>query len=268
MKLRLMLLMVVAAMGVQLSVKGFGETLSLPDFKSGNAVWIIRAGVGFNNTAGSAIGTQKAMWDNDDWNGSFKSTTGYILTVGFNKSFGENPLYWGMELGFGTRGYNAESKYHSGKISSWGDYIGSDRTRKLILSTYNVQLSPFTIGYKYTFLERMAADVHIGAYAAYDVMGNYKDKYLSYSYSSGQKRKSENNTKRKISDMDSMHKYDAGLNLGFGYWFGHFNVDFTWQRGFIPIYEGGDKTVNVGKKSMKQGDYFTNNFQLKLGYAF
>ena len=253
--------------------KGFGETLNLPEFNSGKAVWILRAGAGFNGVAGSAKETQEARWENNDWNGSFKTTPGYVVSFGFNKSFGTRPLYWGMALDFGMRGYktNAEWVYSaSSQISGGHDY--HKKTEEKTLSTYNVQLSPITIGYRYTFLKRMAADIHIGAYASYDFAGNDKIHTTSHIVSTSKYGNrndfKENDVKVKIGDMDAMRKYDVGLNLGVGYWFGHFNIDLTWQRGFIPIFEGGDKEVSIGKNKRDEGNFFSNNFQLRLGYAF
>lgn len=39
--------------------KGINEAIQLPDFKNGKAIWIIRAGVGFNGFTGSNIETTK-----------------------------------------------------------------------------------------------------------------------------------------------------------------------------------------------------------------
>lgn len=154
---------------------GVGEALELPDFNSGKAVWVLRAGVGFNGVAGSAKETQDAIWDNGKWDGNFKSATGYVVSIGFNKSFGTHPLYWGMGLDLAMRGYKTSaewSKSGTSQVSGGSDY--HKKTEEMTLSTYNVQFSPFTIGYKYTFLERMAADVHLGAYASYDFAGDFK----------------------------------------------------------------------------------------------
>lgn len=253
---------------------GWSETLDLPDFSSGKTVWIVRAGVGFNGVAGGAKETQSLIWDNGKWDGSFNTTPGYVFSIGFNRSFGNHPLYWGMSFDLGMRGYKTKAEWAYGSSSSVsGGYDYHGKTAEETLSTYNAQLSPITIGYRYTFLERMAADVHFGAYASYDFAGNFKtfttDHIVSTSKYGNRNDYKENESKVKISDIDGMRKYDVGINLGVGYWFGHFNVDFTWQRGFVPIYEGGDDQVSVGKKEKRErGNLYSNNFQLRLGYAF
>lgn len=256
--------------------KVLAETLELPDFNSGKTVWILRAGIGFNGVAGSAKGTQSAIWDKGDWDGSFKMTPGYVVSFGFNKSFGSHPLYWGMTLDFGMRGYktNAEWVYSAtSQVSGGHDY--HKKTAQGTLSNYNVQFSPINIGYKYTFLQHMAADVHIGAYASYDFAGNYKthttDHIVSTSKYGNRNDFEENEDKIKLGDIESIRKYDVGINVGVGYWFGRFNIDFTWQRGFIPIYEGGDEMVSIGGKKgnkIEKGNFFSNNLQLRLGFAF
>lgn len=256
--------------------KGFAETLELPEFNSGKAVWIVRAGVGFNGVTGSAKETQNAIWDNGGWDGSFKTAPGYTFSIGFNKSFGNHPLYWGMALDLGMRGYKTTAEWSKSAASQVsGGYDSHKKTTDETITCYNVQLSPITIGYKYTFLQRMAADVHVGAFASYDFAGNYKlnstDHIISTSKYGNRNDLKTNDSKVSIGDVNGFRRYDVGLNLGVGYWFGHFNIDFTWQRGFIPLYEGGDKTVVVNEKKgtkREQGNYFSNNFQLRLGYAF
>lgn len=253
--------------------KGINDAIQLPDFKSGKTIWVIRAGVGFNGFTGSSIETTKLQWENNDWNGSFGKATGYEFTLGFNKSFGNHPLYWGMELGMASRGYTSSSSWEksgSSAISGGTDYHGKFQDESMLCHT--VKFSPFTIGYRYTFLEKMTADIHLGAYASYDIAGKYKRDYtdhiISTSKYGNRNDKTTSSTETKIKDYDNMKRYDAGINLGIGYWFGKFNIDFTWQRGFIAIFEGGNELVKIGKESRKRGNLFTNNFQLKLGYAF
>lgn len=67
--------------------------------------------------------------------------------------------------------------------------------------------------------------------------------YHSTSKYGNRNDKTTSSTETKIKDYDNMKRYDAGINLGIGYWFGKFNIDFTWQRGFIAIFEGGNELV-------------------------
>lgn len=112
-----------------------------------------------------------------------------------------------MELGLGVRGYKTHAvkdsriEYDLGNMSG-NHYIvnTSDET----LTCYNAQISPFTIGYKYSFLERMAIDIHVGAYASYDFAGKdkiYTSKESHYSGTAGNNDKFE---KKKIQSKSAI----------------------------------------------------------------
>ncbi len=107
--------------------------------------WIIRAGLSINNAAGFNI--EERIKD------YFKpaSSLGFDFDFGFNKYFGQSNLYWGMELGVGTRGF-ANSEADEDKNAT----------------AYNVKYSPFTIGYKYPLTETIKIDAHFGGFATYD----------------------------------------------------------------------------------------------------
>ena len=108
-------------------------------FKSNSRTeWILRAGVSFNNIAGT------------DAEG-LSSKTGFDVDFGFNKYFGQSNIYWGMELGVGTRGASLEYE---------GEKEG--------FTSYNVKYSPFTIGYKFPVTEAIKIDPHVGGYLSYD----------------------------------------------------------------------------------------------------
>lgn len=255
------LLIVTAIAGINsLSSTAKADVLDLPDFKSGKPVWIVRAGVSFNNAAGKWKEDTKDAWQslhkNFSLDAAFPTSTGYDFSVAFNKSFGNHPVYWGMELAFGTRGYKANAEWDYGKMSSFGDYLAHNIKNHTTLTAYNVKYAPFIIGYKYTFLERMAVDVHAGAFLSYDFAG--KSKYYVYDYqlSSNKPRVSESTTETNISDIKDYQALDAGMTLGVGYWFGHFNLDFTWQRGFVNMVKDSDSSMQA------------QSFILSLGYAF
>ena len=55
-------------------------------------------------------------------------------------------------------------------------------------------------------------------------------------------------------EVDYNH-FDAGMNIGVGLWYDRFNLDFTYQRGFIDVFSDLD-----GIK--------TSNFMIRLGIAF
>ena len=275
---KLAFIAMLAIVSVSIQAQKTCKAFTLPEFTTGKTVWMIRAGIGFNGVAGNAIDTQKELWKEDKYDGSFKKNMGYNAMFAFNKSFGAHPLYWGMELGFSMRGYNTNAiktstiDYSSGKIY---DYTYSKKTSKSTLTLYDAQFSPFIIGYKFVIKDRMAADIHLGAYATYDFAGNQKvftSSFTSYRTSAGNKIKSDDDEASvDISDIKNLNRYDAGFNLGIGYWFGRFNIDFSWQRGFIPVYDDGDMLIKIGGKKGEErefGNLFTNNLLLRIGYAF
>lgn len=156
--------------------------------------WILRAGLSINNMAGLDL------YD-DDRDISLGSKTGFSVDFGFNKYFGQSDVYWGMELGLGTRG--ASLTYDDDKAS---------------FSAVNVKLSPFTIGYKLPVAESIKVDPHIGLYASYDVSQDADDDYfLGYDYGD--------------------YKFDVGVQLGVGFWYNKVNLDFMYQRGFCDAVD-------------------------------
>ncbi len=162
-------------------------------FKSASRTeWIFRAGVSFNNIAGT---------DGED----LGSKTGFDVDFGFNKYFGEADLYWGMELGVGTRGASFE----------WKDY---DDTTYDGFTSYNVKYSPFTIGYKFPVTEAIKIDPHVGGYVSYDFSTS--------------------------NDVSLDNDFDAGIQAGVGLWYGRVNLDFMYQRGFVDMLDVSSKTSN------------------------
>lgn len=254
------------------------KAFTLPEFTTGKTVWMIRAGIGFNGVAGNAIDTQQALWKDEKYVGSFKKNMGYNAMFAFNKSFGAHPLYWGMELGFSMRGYKTSAVKESivdYSVAAGSGHTYSKKTGEMTINIYDAQFAPFIIGYKFVIKDRMAADIHLGAYATYDFAGNEKvfsSSYTSYQTSVGNKVKSDDDEASvDISDIKNLNRYDAGFNLGIGYWFGRFNIDFSWQRGFIPVYDDGDMLIKIGGKKGEErefGNLFTNNLLLRIGYAF
>lgn len=155
-------------------------------FKSNTRTeWILRAGVSINNIAGVEAD-------------GLSSKTGFDVDFGFNKYFGETNLYWGMELGIGTRGATLE----------WEDGY---ETAKEGFTSYNVKYSPFTLGYKFPVTEAIKVDPHLGG-------------YLSYGFAT-------------TNDVSLDRDIDAGIQMGIGLWYGRANLDFMYQRGFVSWFD-------------------------------
>lgn len=235
--------------------------LDLPEFNSGKAIWFVRAGASFSGVTGSGVDDLERSWEKNKYDGNFSRKFGGNLMIGFNKSFGHSPVYWGMELGAGMRGYKTEAeKSNSGSVPSAGRYsYYSITTDTNELNVFNAQISPFNIGYKHLFNDMLAVDVHVGGFASYDFAGEFESRY-TYNMSSTSQHGGSNQSKddggsTKISDIDGYRSYDFGVIAGAGVWLGHFNLDFTWQRGFVSMFDGDN-------------ELFNNSLQLRLGYAF
>lgn len=246
--------------------------LSLPDrYKM---QWNVNVGVLFNGVSGSNKLTQKAQWENEKKNGSFPALTGFSIGFGFDKSYGKSPLYGGLYIDFGTAGYKTKAtKYtDSPYTSSSGVHAGynSYKEEKYTLDMYNIVLQPTFIGYKYIINKSMMVSGHLGGFASYNLFG--KGKYNEYSHShyyyDGSDKDSNNKSESKISDMEDLSKFDAGLNLGIGFYYGHFNIDFSWMRGFVPISKGGSDTIKIGKTERKKGNLYESGFRISIGYTF
>jgi hypothetical protein len=231
-------------------------------FTKGKTVWILRVGGSFNGVSGDRVDAQEKAWTKDKWDGSFGRSMGGTLSIGFNKSFGSSPLYWGMELGVGMRGFKTEAtwgKSGTSTIAGQSIYDSHTKSETVTLNAYNAQLSPFTIGYKYLFNDKMALDVHVGGFGSYDFAGTLKtettDHIISNSSYGNRNDLKENSSSVDIGDIKNYTNYDFGVIAGVGFWYGHFNIDLTWQRGFISIFDSGDSA-------------FSNAIQVRLGYAF
>ena len=90
------------------------------------------------------------------------SKLGYNFVYGFQKPLGSVGTYWGMEFGLGSRGWKVEENE-------------SDYEYSLSLMAHNVQVSPFTFGYKYNITDALAVDAHLGAYVSCDYVGKIKE---------------------------------------------------------------------------------------------
>jgi len=212
-------------------------------------IWYARVGLSLNNAAG---GNEVFEDDDDNFSASIKPKAGMSIDFGFQRPISKGGLYWGMELGIGTRGGAYSTEYTS------KDYNDEEvrETENSSLLTWNIKYSPFTFGYKYSLTDDIKIDAHIGIFASYDFAGSAKTKF---EYNSG----SEDSESLSISELEDEFDFqslDAGLQLGAGIWYKKFNVDLTWQKGFIPaasVYNGSDDY-----------DLTSSNFMIRLGYAF
>ena len=198
--------------GTQAQIVSSRSSIVRTEKQQSNKQWFLRGGLNVMKMTGD-----------DDESGS---KLGYNFIYGFQKPMGSIGTYWGMEFGLGSRGWGySEDDYEISQIA------------------HNVQISPFTFGYKYNITNNIALDAHLGAYVSGDYLGKITEK-------EDYNGKTEETTV-KIGDWDDWKRFDAGMNIGVGVWYDRFNFDITYQRGFIKTWESN-----------------TSNVLIRLGVAF
>lgn len=175
--------------------------------------------------------------------GSTDSKLGYEVSVGFQKPFTNLGFYWGMEAGLGSQGYEAEegNEYYGSKEEDFG---------------HAIRFSPITVGYKYDISAwDIAIDAHFGAFASYTFGGEmeWEEWYSNGNDYYGYETYSYSDSDSYWGDTDG-EGFDIGMKIGLGVWYKKFNLDFSFQRGFMEQYHDGDA--------------YNKAFCVSLGYAF
>lgn len=230
--------------------------------RKNNTEWIVRVGLSINNAAGSAVSEVKDMIEEDkkevpssvDFSAGFGPRMGGDFSVAFNKPISDKGLYWGMEMGFGSRG----AKYHSKE-----EYKGSLTECNKKIQAWNVKYSPITFGYKYAINDNLRLDAHLGAFVSYDFAGSGATKWED---ADGVYQEfGDSSYKICEGDLEGYQGLDVGLQVGVGVWFGRFNLDVTYQRGFINAF-------NMARESFwdvkSDAAVYSSNVMIRLGVAF
>lgn len=253
MKKLLALAFVMCSLGIANAQIVRSTTFNKVPKEKNKTTWYVRAGVSLNNMTGEGRSNiMKEIKEEELENGvkaGFTTRAGYDFEIGFKKNFGKSDIYWGMELGFGTRGggfaYSRTLEYE------YGEKIDVKETSNLDLYTF--KYTPFQIGYMYPINEDFSIDAHLGVFLSTDLGGSMKDKIIH-----GEKEYEE---KYNYKETDCV-PFDAGIQLGIGAWYKKFNLDVSWQRGFVKMV--GDFPYNEDN----YGDIKSSNFVIALGYAF
>ena len=202
-----------------------------------NTRWYMRLGLGLSKFVGE-----------DVKDADLSAKPSYDFMFGFQKPIAQSSAYWGMELGFGQRGYkqSIEEKYDGAKLAL-------DQTFK----THNIKVVPFQFGYRAEIgSTNFAVDPHLGVFVSYDFAGKKTiDKFTI----DGEDVTDELDSDLKetsLSDMDNYPGVDVGIQFGVGFWWKNVNLDFTYQRGFIPVWDYDDCKV------------FSSQFMIRLGFSF
>ncbi len=207
-----------------------GEILTSRSFykEGAHITWFVRGGVSLNSISGDFVKEFKK------YDMSFGMKLGFDISAGFQRYFGKKNLYWGAELGLGTRGFSAK-------------YTENDNNKdhKASLSNINVKL-PIFIGYCHPIGEHMKIDAHVGPYVSYDFTKSAKDDDAIFG--------------RNYQDLENMADVvgvDAGAAVGIGFWYDHFLIDVTYQKGFIETVK------NYGDQKGT-----SSHIMFRIGYGF
>lgn len=241
--------------------------------------WFMRVGLSMNNYTGA--GMREAKKNLKDYRkldhvdkADYKARANFDLMFGFNKYFGQSDLYWGMEFGIGTRGgaYHTETHRDVHGYSDTGRFKldGTvDRKSDTYLNTYGIKYVPFTLGYKFPITTDFKVDAHLGLFLEFDFAGSYVSKSKETNapgwYDGELADYDESESMWDLEDADGnklITPFDAGLQLGIGFWYKRLNLNFTWQRGFANYMHAGYN---------KDGDelwFQSSNAILSLGIAF
>lgn len=214
---------------------------SLPSgFTTGDNVWIVRAGLGFNNVSGSGVLDTKASWAATSGAGEFENALGGNISLGLYCPLGSGPLYFGFNVGAGMRGYKTSAKWQKGIYSLY--------SQETTLTAFNFQISPSNIGYIVKINEKTALDFHVGLFFTYDFTGSIETE-------NEYPNKSTESNSINIKDNDNYEKYDVGVVGGIGLWMSRWNIELNYQRGLATIDKGGK-------------NLYSNRLLFSLGYAF
>lgn len=199
-----------ACMGVQAQiVSSSSRSITTERARPSETLWYLRGGLNMAGFAG-------------DGAEGLDRKAAYNFAIGFQKPIASMGAYWGMDFGLGSRGYKVD---------------------EIKMMTNNLQISPFTFGWKYEIVDNLYIDGHLGAFLSFDYIGKLKYDDISISMGDWEDEL----------DMD-WNRFDAGMGIGFGIWYDRINLDFTFQRGFIEVAEDADS--------------YTSNLLLRLGIAF
>ncbi len=167
-----------------------------------NSQWVLRAGANFAGFCGDGA---------DELDSKFA----YDVALSFQKPLSDFGMFWGMELGLGTRGCSySEGEYEENALA------------------HNIRFSPFTFGYAYAINESVKIDAHLGAWLSYDLFGEWTVEYDGEEESV------------KISDIEDYNNLDYGVTFGIGVWYDRYNLDLSWQRGFSEVIKDSEMSTN------------------------
>ena len=197
-------------------------TTSLSAQFSKSTIWMVRAGAATNMFTGTSYQDTKLKM-------SYAAGVEFYQPVALN-------WYWGSGLLFGSRGYEKDIS-----PAEYPEY--QNITKKSIAHSLQI---PLYVGYKHFLTNKLAIDGHLGGFFSADYRGRKEV--------IGANGIKEIN----MEHWDDYRHCDGGVMVGVGLWYGKFNLDVTYQKGFAHEY--------FGLENKTKGS--AGSFMVRLGYAF
>lgn len=186
----------------------------------------------------------RAGFTMNDFDGCNGGDMGYDVSVGLLDRGFFGSWYYMPEIGVGYRGFTANT------ATCYGN--------EMFLTNHNVRIKPLQFGYLYYANPMLILDMHAGLYASYDYISK-----LEYREDTSAKLDYLNSIMYKPGSagwysvrepVPSLRRYDVGMSVGVGMFLKRFNLDCTYERGFVNLLKGKSSCFS--------------QFCLQLGYAF
>ena len=164
----------------------------------------------------------------------------YNISLGFDRTIGQQGAYWAVELGAGSHGTTFEIKnayiFKNGKKYLMDDAKFDEPERTAFL----LHLMP-QLGWKFKVNDNIKIDTHIGGYFGLTLPNS--DKYLQINYidtSVGFPATCTINNNGYHWGNYGSELYDIGAQIGAGVWIENFNIDLSYRHGFVTMFHGAD----------------------------
>ncbi|MCR5780416.1 MAG: PorT family protein [Bacteroidaceae bacterium] len=162
----------------------------------------------------------------------------YNLSLGFDRTIGQQGAYWAVEVGGGSRGVAFEAK----DVTIGGTPVSNVEFNDPNCSAFLIHLMP-QFGWKFQVSDNIKIDTHIGAFAGISLPINeiHSIEYINSTGALGN-TPLHSNVIDYWGDYEDM--FDVGAQIGIGLWIDRFNIDLSYRQGFFEMLEGPDGMAN------------------------
>ena len=162
----------------------------------------------------------------------------YGISLGIDRTIGQQGAYWAVELGAGSHGatFEIENAYIN---KNGNEYLMADaKFDEPARTAFLLHLMP-QLGWKFKVNDNIKIDTHIGGYFGLTLPNS--DKYLQINYidtSVGFPATCSINNYGYHWGNYGSELYDIGARIGAGVWIDNFNIDLSYRHGFMTMFHG------------------------------